>query len=95
MANPRKESHTYMYGPKGVEQAYGLHSQPQQQAGGKLSPEGCQRRTLTRTRDERSTPLGPMMMGARTLRGFAALTRGYRVVRPLRGRQLHGMPVQM
>ena len=47
---------------------------------------------LTRTHDERSTPLGPMMMGARTLRGFAALTRGYRVVRPLRGRQLHGMP---
>ena len=36
-----------------------------------------------------------MMMGARTLRGFAALTRGYRVVRPLRGRQLRGIPVQM
>ena len=50
---------------------------------------------LTRTHDERSTPLGPMMMGARAFRGFAALTRGYRVVRPLRGRQLHGMPVQM
>ena len=42
----------------------------------------------------RSTPLGPMVMGA-TFRGFAALTRGYRVVRPLRGRQLRGMPVQM
>ena len=42
----------------------------------------------------RSTPLGPMVVGA-TLRGFAALTRGYRVVRPLRGRQLRGMPVQM
>ena len=95
MANPRKESHIYMYGPKGVEQAYALQSQPRQQADGELSTEGCQRRTLTRTRDERSTPLGPMMMGARTLRGFAALTRGYRVVRPLRGRQLHGMPVQM
>ena len=34
------------------------------------------------------------MVGA-TLRGFAALTRGYRVVRPLRGRQLRGMPEQM
>ena len=43
----------------------------------------------------RSTPLGPMVVEVRTLRGFAALTRGYRVVRPLRGRQLHGMPVQM
>ena len=42
----------------------------------------------------RSTPLGPMVMGA-TFRGFAALTRGYRVVRPLRGRQHRGMPVQM
>ena len=39
---------------------------------------------LTRTHNERSTPLGPMMMGARAFRGFAALTRGYRVVRPLR-----------
>ena len=38
----------------------------------------------------RSTPLGPMVMGV-TFRGFAALTRGYRVVRPLRGRQLRGM----
>ena len=36
----------------------------------------------------RSTPLGPMVV-------VAALTRGYRVVRPLRGRQLRGMPVQM
>ena len=95
MATPRKESHIYMYGPKGVEQAYALQSLPRQQADGELSPEGCQRRTLTRTRDERSTPLGPMMMGARAFRGFAALTRGYRVVRPLRGRQLRGMPVQM
>ena len=74
-----------MYGPKGVEQAYALQSLPRQQADGELSPEGCRRRTLTRTRDERSTPLGPMMMGARAFRGFAALTRGYRVVRPLRG----------
>ena len=87
MANPRKESHIYMYGPKGVEQAYALQSLPRQQADGELSTEGCQRRTLTRTHDERSTPLGPMMMGARAFRGFAALTRGYRVVRPLRGRQ--------
>ena len=38
----------------------------------------------------RSTPLGPMVMGA-TFRGFATLTRGYRIVRPLRGRQLRGM----
>ena len=50
--------------------------------------------THTRTHDERSTPLGPMVVGA-TFRGFAALTRGYRIVRPLRGRQLRGMPVQM
>ena len=95
MANPRKESHIYMYGPKGVEQAYALQSLPRQQAGGELPPEGCRYTTHTHTRDERSTPLGPMMMGARAFRGFAALTRGYRVVRPLRGRQLHGMPVQM
>ena len=81
-----------MYGPKGVEQAYALHSQPRKQAGGELPLEGCRRRIPTH--DERSTPLGPMVMGA-TFRGFAALTRGYRVVRPLRGRQLHGMPVQM
>ena len=81
-----------MYGPKGVERAYALHSQPRKQAGGELPLEGCRRRIPTH--DERSTPLGPMVMGA-TLRGFAALTRGYRVVRPLRGRQLRGMPVQM
>ena len=42
----------------------------------------------------RSTPLGPMVVGA-TLRGFAALTRGYRIVRPLRGRQHRRMPIQM
>ena len=42
----------------------------------------------------RSTPLGPMVVGA-TFRGFAALTRGYRVVRPLRGRQHRRMPIQM
>ena len=89
------EPHIYMYGPKGVEQAYALQSLPRQQAGGEPSPEGCQRRTLTRTRDERSTPLGPMMMGARAFRGFAALTRGYRVVRPLRGRQLRASAAQM
>ena len=82
------EPHIYMYGPKGVERAYALHSQPRQQAGGELPPEGCRRRIPTH--DERSTPLGPMVMGA-TFRGFATLTRGYRVVRPLRGRQLRGM----
>ena len=86
------EPHIYMYGPKGVERTYALHSQPRQQAGGELPLEGCRRRTTTH--DERSTPLGPMVVGA-TFRGFATLTRGYRVVRPLRGRQLRGMPVQM
>ena len=84
-----------MYGPKGVEQAYALQSQPRQQAGGELPPEGCRYTTHTHTHDERSTPLGPMMMGARTLRGFAALTRGYRVVRPLRGRQLRASAAQI
>ena len=34
------------------------------------------------------TPLGPILW-ALTSRGCAALTRGYRVVRPLRGRQPH------
>ena len=34
------------------------------------------------------TPLGPILW-AHTSRGCAALTRGYRVVRPLRGRQPH------
>ena len=43
----------------------------------------------------RSTPLGPLVVEVRTLRGFAALTRGYRVVRPLRGRQHRRMPIQM
>ena len=77
-----------MYGPKGVERTYALHSQPRQQTGVELPLEGCRRRIPTH--DERSTPLGPMVMGA-TFRGFATLTRGYRVVRPLRGRQLRGM----
>ena len=36
-----------------------------------------------------------MVVEVRTLRGFAALTRGYRVVRPLRGRQHRRMPIQM
>ena len=82
------EPHIYMYGPKGVERTYALHSQPRKQAGGELPPEGCRRRIPTH--DERSTPLGPMVMGV-TFRGFAALTRDYRVVRPLRGRQHRGM----
>ena len=82
-----------MYGPKGVERTYALHSQPRKQAGGELPLKGCRRRIPTH--DERSTPLGPMMMGARAFRGFAALTRGYRVVRPLRGRQHRRMPIQM
>ena len=34
------EPHIYMYGPKGVERAYALHSQPRQQAGGEQPPEG-------------------------------------------------------
>ena len=76
-----------MYGPKGVERTYALHSQPRQQAGGELPPEGMPAQD---THIGRSTPLGPMVVGA-TFRGFAALTRGYRVVRPLWGRQHRGM----
>ena len=48
-----------MYGPKGVEQAYALHSQPRQQTGGELPPE---RMPAQDTHDERSTPLGPMVV---------------------------------
>ena len=44
------EPHIYMYGPKGVEQAYALQSQPRQQAGGEPSPEGCRHTTHTHTR---------------------------------------------
>ena len=60
--------------------------------GGELPPE---RMPAQDTHIGRSTPLGPMVVEVRTLRGFAALTRGYRVVRPLRGRQLRRMPIQM
>ena len=60
--------------------------------GGELPPE---RMPAQDTHIGRSTPLGPMVVEVRTLRGFAALTRGYRVVRPLRGRQHRRMPVQM
>ena len=41
-----------------------------------------------------STPLGPYIQVWYTFRGFALLTRGYRIVRPRRGRWPHGFPAK-
>ena len=87
MANPRTENHTYTCtaprGSNGHTLCTASHGSRRWRAATRGMP-------ARDTHIGRSTPLGPMVMGA-TFRGFAALTRGYRVVRPLRGRQHRGM----
>ena len=67
------EPHIYMYGPKGVERAYALHSQPRQQTGVELPPEGM---TAQDTHTRRAfDPLGADGGGGHSPRVSAANPR--------------------